>query len=107
MKNQSLLILTALLTLSCGTANAQEEGGGERREMMKQKMQERMKEADTNGDGAISKAEFMAQAESRFAKMDANGDGQITQDERGAMRDKFKQMREGGGGGGFGGETFP
>lgn len=63
--------------------------------MFKQKMQERLQQMDTDGNGAISKSEFMAQAESRFSKMDSDGDGQITKEERSGMRDKFKQLREG------------
>jgi len=42
-----------------------------------------MMRADTNGDGMISRAEFMAQAEARFARMDKNGDGVISADELG------------------------
>lgn len=42
--------------------------------------------ADTNGDKAISSAEFRAAAEARFTKADANGDGTITVDERKADR---------------------
>lgn len=37
-------------------------------------MLERM---DTNKDGSISKAEFMAVGDARFAKMDRNGDGKL------------------------------
>jgi Ca2+-binding EF-hand superfamily protein len=44
-----------------------------------------MMRADTNGDGMISRAEFMAQADARFARMDKNGDGVITADEMGGM----------------------
>ena len=40
-----------------------------------------MMRADTNGDGMISRAVFMAQSDQRFARMDKNGDGQITADE--------------------------
>jgi hypothetical protein len=36
-----------------------------------------MREADTDGDGAISRAEFQAVSDSRFARLDANGDGKI------------------------------
>ncbi len=42
--------------------------------------------ADTNGDKAISSAEFRAAAEARFTKADANGDGTISADERKAGR---------------------
>lgn len=44
--------------------------------------------ADTNGDGAISKAEFNAAKDAKFAKKDANGDGKITKDEAKAYHDK-------------------
>ncbi|MES2057050.1 MAG: EF-hand domain-containing protein [Pseudomonadota bacterium] len=40
-----------------------------------------MMRADTDNDGTVSRAEYMAQAEARFARMDANGDGQIAGDE--------------------------
>ena len=42
-----------------------------------------MTRADTNGDGTISRAEYVAQSEARFARMDKNGDGFITADEMG------------------------
>jgi Ca2+-binding EF-hand superfamily protein len=42
-----------------------------------------MMRADTNGDGMISRAEYMAQADARFARMDKNGDGQLSGDELG------------------------
>jgi len=52
---------------------------------------ERMwQEADKDSDGAISKEEFLAQAqamaEQRFARMDTNGDGKITMEERDSHR---------------------
>lgn len=49
-----------------------------------------MKMADTNGDGAISKAEFQAAHAKHFAMMDANGDGQVTKEERAAAREQMK-----------------
>jgi len=53
---------------------------------------------DADGDGVITKEEFMAGAEERFAKMDANGDGEITKDEaaeiREEMKEKMKEKRE-------------
>jgi hypothetical protein len=57
-----------------------------------------MKKADTNGDGAISRAEFDAQSAERFAKLDTNKDGKIDAAEMQAQRDKasyaMKKMRE-------------
>lgn len=49
------------------------------------------KETDTNGDGKMSKDEFMAFHEKRFSEMDKNGDGQIDSDE---ARAKAKEWRE-------------
>ncbi|MDH7973542.1 EF-hand domain-containing protein [Sphingomonas sp. AR_OL41] len=40
-----------------------------------------MARADSDGDGRISKAEFIARADTRFAKLDKNGDGQLSSDE--------------------------
>jgi len=36
---------------------------------------------DTNGDGQISKEEYMARTDERFQAMDVNGDGVLTEDE--------------------------
>lgn len=45
-----------------------------------------MVRADTNGDKAVSQAEFRAAVEARFTKADTNGDGSISADERKARR---------------------
>lgn len=42
---------------------------------------ERFKEADTNGDGAVSHAEMMARVQAKFAEFDKNADGFIVLDE--------------------------
>ena len=53
---------------------------------------------DTNGDGVISKSEFLAHAEERFATMDADGNGEVSKDEAKAgkekMRERVKERRE-------------
>lgn len=58
---------------------------------------EKMLNADTDGDGFLSKAEFMAVHEKRFAEMDNDSDGKISKDEmkahRETMREKFKEKR--------------
>lgn len=41
---------------------------------------------DSNGDGSLSRAEFVAKAEQRFARMDANRDGRVTREERREIR---------------------
>lgn len=61
------------------------------------KMMDRKMNADTDGDGALSKTEFMAVHEKRFAEMDGNSDGSISKDEmeshRETMKEKFKEKR--------------
>lgn len=49
-----------------------------------------IKKLDTNGDGAIDKAEFVADAEAKFTKLDADNDGKVTADEFKALRDKMR-----------------
>lgn len=46
------------------------------------------KRLDTNGDGMVSKDEFLAAARERFAKLDRNGDGFLTVDEIGRRRER-------------------
>lgn len=41
---------------------------------------------DIDGDGIVTKEEFLKAHEGRFTKMDADGDGKITKDEADAMK---------------------
>ncbi len=41
----------------------------------------KMKKMDTDGDGTVSKDEFMAHAEKKFSHKDKNGDGVLSPDE--------------------------
>lgn len=56
--------------------------------------------ADTNGDKAISQAEFRAAAQARFSKQDTDGNGEVTKEERQAahktMRGEHHRDREAG-----------
>lgn len=53
---------------------------------------------DTNGDGVISKDEFLNHAEERFSNIDADGDGSVSKEEakarHEAMKEKRKERRE-------------
>ena len=51
----------------------------------------KMKQADSNGDGAISQAEFTAAHLAMFDKLDTNKDGTVTAQER---KDAHQKMRE-------------
>lgn len=55
---------------------------------------ERQMRADTNKDGAIDRAEFLAKAGQRFDRIDANKDGRVERTERRAMRDKVRATRD-------------
>lgn len=52
---------------------------------------EMIKAADTDGNGAITQAEFQAAALSRFDHADADGDGTITREERQAARQAMRE----------------
>lgn len=90
---KKLLALSALaLVFSAPYALAQPQNGGKMGGDRGHKMMERMfDQADTNGDGEISKEEFMAQAEARFKEIDQNGDDKITKEEVEAHREKMRQ----------------
>ena len=57
-----------------------------------------MEKVDTDGDGKISKEEFMAKHEKMFTKMDVDGDGYLSKEEmknaRTKMHDKMKKMHD-------------
>ena len=97
---KKLLAMTVLsMALISTAALADHHGGKHKMGGKKGKMIEHMfQKNDTDGDGVISKAEFMDEAEERFSKMDADGDGKITQEEAKAfgeaMHKKWKEKRE-------------
>ena len=77
------------------TATPAVAGDGKGRDHHKDKMFEKH---DTNGDGVISKAEYMDHVEKRFSDMDADGDGDVTKEEAKAahekMREKWEERKE-------------
>lgn len=89
---KKLLMLSAvLLTASAVPAFADSHGGKHHKGKMFEKH-------DTNGDGVISKDEFLGHAQERFSKMDADGNGEVSKEEAKAahekMREKFQERRE-------------
>ena len=79
------LALTMLATLAAGSALAQMPSP-----------EKIHKKWDTNADGGIDKAEWVAagRKEARFAKADADGDGKISLDELKAGMSKMKARRQ-------------
>lgn len=98
MDMRKLFLATAALMVMAGTSAWAEDGpqGGPKDKKGHEKMMR--KEADTDGDGFLSKAEFLKVQEERFAEMDADSDGKISKEEMrghfGKMREKMKEARE-------------
>lgn len=88
-----LMVTAALVALGASPALAEhhEDGGSKKKGGMFQKL-------DSNGDGSVSKSEFMERHEKKFEKMDADGNGEISKDEaksgKQARREKGKERRE-------------
>ena len=53
-----------------------------------------LRTADTDGDGAVSRAEFDAAIAARFARMDGNGDGSVSEAEHEAAREAMRGERK-------------
>ncbi len=96
---KKILVLTALVfgvaSVSSYALAEGERGHGKHKGAKLAKMFEK---SDLNGDGVISKEEFMKKAEERFAKMDLDGNGEITKEEaqqaREKMKEKWKEHKE-------------
>jgi Ca2+-binding EF-hand superfamily protein len=58
-----------------------------------EEFQARLKEADKNGDGQLSKEEAPPMLQERFDRIDANGDGMLDEAE---LRQMLRRLREGG-----------
>ena len=80
--------LACSFILAAAVAHAEPESHGQMHGQIEEKM---FKEADTDGDGAISKAEFNTFQSRHFKKMDANRDGKITHDEMEAGHNKGRE----------------
>ena len=85
-------ICTGILSTSAMVAHANHH---ERHGDYKHKFFEKM---DANGDGVVSKEEFLTQSEKKFSDMDSNRDGNVDKDEakkfRETMREKIKEKMQ-------------
>lgn len=99
MKSISKLVALALalgasnLALAATATDGSAPPQGQMPGNMQQRMQQHMQQMDSNGDGNISKQEFLANCEKRFTKMDSNNDGQISPQEREQMKAKMMQHK--------------
>ena len=92
MKHLFLMAAAILgLSIASNAAIADNHGHGDKKGKM-------MEKVDTDGDGKVSKEEFMAKHEKMFTKMDADGDGYLSKEEmkkaRGKMHEKMKMMKD-------------
>ncbi|MFZ0931012.1 MAG: EF-hand domain-containing protein [Syntrophobacteraceae bacterium] len=93
------VLVVVLLMACCGFIFAQNQksspprGGGAAAldPRMEQAIDMMFREMDTDHDGKISKAEWMAFQEKQFKMLDKNGDGFITKDE---VREKMREDQE-------------
>lgn len=90
---KKILAMTALaMIMSSPAAFADDRGGKDGKHGGKM-----FEKHDTNGDGVISKDEFLNHASEKFSKMDADGNGEVTKEEgkaaRDAHREKMKERR--------------
>jgi hypothetical protein len=58
-----------------------------------------MEKLDTDKNGSVSKAEFLAFHEARFAEIDTNSDGTISKEESDAKKAEWKEKKWKDGGG--------
>ena len=96
MKKINVAIITVLLSTSIGASAAfaqapAEQPKGERAH----KMHERMKAADKDGDGKISRAEAVAMPRlaKHFDEIDTNKDGFLSKEELKASREKHAAQK--------------
>jgi hypothetical protein len=98
---KKFLVLSVLAIMSAAPAFAQDEPpppppgeGGPRGEKMLDRL---FSEEDKNGDGTISKEEYVQAAEARFTKLDSDGNGQLSKEEikshHQGKREKMKSFK--------------
>lgn len=88
---QQKMVVTSLLVALLSTPLFAQENGKTNKE---HHYKEWASELDTNGDGKISKEEYLKAAEERFNKMDKGGDGFIDEKDQQSMKEKMKERME-------------
>jgi len=91
-----ILAVAALVAVASPSFAEEAQSGGRTGRMGGHHPGQMLQQLDKDGNGSVSKAEFLAGAEERFARMDKNGDGVLTKDD-------MPQRPEGGRRGGRGG----
>ena len=94
----SMAVAVAALVLTAAPSWAEEAAGGRMGGRGGHNPGQMLQQMDTDGDGSVSKAEFVAGAEARFTKMDKNGDGVLTKDDMPARPEGGRRGGRRGGG---------
>lgn len=79
---KKFLMMAALAAFIAAPAMAEDKSSAEK----EAKMNEWFAQADTDGNGTISKDEFTADAGKKFDEADTNDDGQLTKEEKMAWK---------------------
>lgn len=85
------LTLAAVLTIASTAAYAQ--AAPQASTPLSPEAQKAKAELDTDGNGEVSKTEFMTYQEKRFAEMDSDGNGSVTDAEHKAATQKWIAKR--------------
>ncbi len=97
---KKLMILSVVALLASGSYVMADDDGGssDRHKNADKKFEKMFDRQDLNGDGAVSKKEFLAVAKKRFERLDLDGNGEVTKSEarkaRKKMREKVKEYHE-------------
>ena len=98
MRKALMFSVLAVLFIGGATFAAADCGACDKKGDCKSRYCKMFEKKDSNSDGVISKAEFVAHAEKKFAKMDADGNGSLTKEEaknyRAAKKEKYKEKEK-------------
>lgn len=98
MKISALIMVLSLVVAQNATAEEKLQVAPVMKKMTVQEQAppaDMFEDADGDGDGVLSKQEFLGRAEAHFKEMDMDADGLVTADEMHALSDKKRlQMRQ-------------
>ncbi len=98
----ALAMVVSAPVMAEGWGKGEGKGKGPRHGDPEKMIEMMFNQHDSDNDGAISKAEFLQNAEKRFVEIDADKDGNITKEEakahavqkREQMKEKFEKMKK-------------
>lgn len=106
MQKIALTLSVVAMMLAAQPGRAEEQAGGDASHRSG-RHGHMLQEMDKDGNGSVSKEEFLAGAEARFTRMDKNGDGVLTKDDMPARPEGGFRRPQGEGGAGEGAAPVP